>query len=170
QSDGGSYSMVGSNEFGAQSAHIADLEFAPLYVSSAPQEIYVGTGDPLFIYFDYASRLPTTAQWRKDGTNWAGQTNAFINLAHATVPDSGVYEVVFSNSAGSRTSGVATVSVGIRPPVFVNDYLDSIVLPVGAQFELSKFVTGDPPIYYQWYRDGQEMPGATSNYLRIASV
>ena len=170
QADAGTYSMVASNEFGIQAAEIATLDFAPLYVSPDPQAIFLGTGELLTIYFGFATRLPTTYQWRKDGTNVAGQNGPQFLISRAAVSDSGDYDIVMSNSAGSRTSGVATVTVGVRPPRFENDSVDARIIPVGASLEMSKTVTGDLPIYYQWYRDGQAVPGANTNYLRINSA
>ncbi len=55
------------------------------------------------LYFSY--------QWRKDGVDIAGATNATYSLSFAQPGDTGNYTVVVSNVAGSVTSEVATLTV-----------------------------------------------------------
>lgn len=59
---------------------------------------------------------PLFAQWRKDGQDLPNQTNDNLAILNATLGDAGEYDVVVSNSAGSVTSLVATLSVALRPP------------------------------------------------------
>jgi hypothetical protein len=59
---------------------------------------------------------PLFAQWRKGGQDLPEQTNEMLVIRGATLGDAGEYDVVVSNAAGSVTSLVATLTVGIRPP------------------------------------------------------
>jgi pectin methylesterase-like acyl-CoA thioesterase len=52
-----------------------------------------------------------TYQWRKDGTNIAGATNATFSIPSAKLADNGVYHVMVSNSAGSIASSNAILTV-----------------------------------------------------------
>lgn len=53
-----------------------------------------------------------TYQWRKDGANVAGATNAALILPGVTAASAGSYSVVVANNAGSVTSNGAAVTVG----------------------------------------------------------
>lgn len=50
-------------------------------------------------------------QWRKDGLNLAGATNATLALAAVQLSSAGHYDVVITNSYGSVTSVIATLTV-----------------------------------------------------------
>jgi hypothetical protein len=54
-------------------------------------------------------------QWRRESTNVPGATGSSYPISPATVADSGNYSVVISNSAGSVTSMVASVTVNPAP-------------------------------------------------------
>ena len=56
---------------------------------------------------------PMSYQWRRNGTAIPGATNASYALSPTAVSDSGaLFSVVVTNSAGSATSGAATLTVG----------------------------------------------------------
>ena len=61
--------------------------------------VAVGLPDPVF-------------QWRKNGTNIAGATNASFTIANSKLTDNGTYSVIVSNSVGQATSS----SVGLTIP------------------------------------------------------
>jgi hypothetical protein len=50
-------------------------------------------------------------QWRLNGTNVIGATNAILTLCNLTAGQAGVYSVVVSNVAGSLSSSNAVVSL-----------------------------------------------------------
>jgi PKD repeat protein len=56
-------------------------------------------------------------QWIKDGTNLVGATSVTLTITNAQDGDAGLYSVVVSNSAGSVTSGSATLTIIDLPPV-----------------------------------------------------
>ncbi|MBM3881777.1 MAG: hypothetical protein FJ387_18980 [Verrucomicrobia bacterium] len=68
---------------------------------------------------------PLAYQWRKDGANLTGQTNATLTIASVQMSDAGNYTVVVSNTAGSATSAPpATLTVVPAPPVEVTGQWD----------------------------------------------
>ncbi|MBL9189970.1 MAG: immunoglobulin domain-containing protein, partial [Opitutaceae bacterium] len=59
-----------------------------------------------------ASGTPSpTFQWRKNGANIAGATNATLTLAAVTAADAASYTLVATNAAGSATSNAAVLTV-----------------------------------------------------------
>jgi hypothetical protein len=54
---------------------------------------------------------PLSYQWRRDGLEVAGATEATLSLVEARLSDAGTYSVVVSNPAGSVTSDPAEVTV-----------------------------------------------------------
>jgi hypothetical protein len=63
-----------------------------------------------------ASGTPApTFQWRKDGANLQGATNASLTLPGVTSANAGSYTVVATNAAGSATSNVATLTIASSP-------------------------------------------------------
>lgn len=65
-----------------------------------------------------------TYQWRKNGTNVVGQTNATLSFSSAKLADNGTYSVIVSNSAGTLTSSNAVLTIPALPttitPTFTN--------------------------------------------------
>lgn len=55
-----------------------------------------------------------TYQWRRNGVDLTGATNAVYSVAAATTNDSGAYTVVVSGARGVVTSAVANVTVVLR--------------------------------------------------------
>ena len=59
---------------------------------------------------------PLFAQWRKNGVNLGDETNTTFVINSAALSDTGDYDVVITNTAGSVTSLLATLTVTLRPP------------------------------------------------------
>jgi hypothetical protein len=55
-------------------------------------------------------------QWKRGGVNLPGETNATLQLDGVLASDAGDYSVEVSNSAGTVTSDVATLTVLIPGP------------------------------------------------------
>jgi len=56
---------------------------------------------------------PLSYQWLKDGSILSGATTSIYTLASVTTNDAGSYRVVITNSVGSITSSVATLTVQV---------------------------------------------------------
>ena len=93
---------------------VTNLIMAPVFASQ-PQSDTVFAGAKFAFSAQAGGVAPLHYQWRKNGTDLSGQTSAALNFGNAQVGDAGGYTVVVTNSFGSITSAVATLSFATRP-------------------------------------------------------
>jgi hypothetical protein len=85
--------------------------FIAPYITLQPQSQTVAEGSSASLSVLADGTAPLRYQWRFNGTNLPGATNASITLVSAQAANSGDYFVVITNIAGTTTSLVATLSV-----------------------------------------------------------
>ena len=115
---------------------------------------------------------PYQYQWIKDGKSLSGATNSTLVLTNTTVDQSGNYDVMVSNSAGSSISPAIAVTI-IQPsaPIFTSEPTQ----PAGSLFlqdmvTFAATVSGSPPITFQWQQDGVNIAGATNATLVLSNI
>lgn len=84
-------------------------------ITQQPQGQSVLTRSRVTLSVTATGTSPLDAQWRKDGQALDNETGLTLVIGSAQLDDAGDYDVIISNSAGSVTSQVATVSVSVRP-------------------------------------------------------
>ena len=108
---------------------------------------------------------PLSYQWRRNGVDIGGATNASYALNPTGVADSGAqFSVRVSNAAGTVTSAAATLTVNpapVPPAITTQPANLTVTAPNAASF--SVVATGDAPLSYQWRRNGVDIGGATSS-------
>ncbi len=113
---------------------------------------------------------PLSYQWRKDGANVPGGTNATL-IVPGLVANSGSYVVVVTNSLGSVTSNVAQVRiVDAALAVAITAQPGSRSVTPGANVVFSVVATGPGPIAYQWRKNGTAIAGARTANLELSNV
>jgi len=110
---------------------------------------------------------PLTYQWRLNGANVSGLTNATALLANAQLPNEGNYTVFVSNPAGSVLSSAATLFVS--PPPNITQQPQTQVSSLGGAASFSVLATG-ARLSYQWRLYGTNLPGATNSTLTLTNV
>ena len=96
---------------------------------------------------------PLLWQWRKNGTNLAGGTNATLAVTNVQLGDEGNYSVVVANSYGDINSSNAELIALIRPAITVHPVSQSVV--EGGSVTLSASATGHPmPLTFRWLTNG----------------
>ena len=84
-------------------------------IATQPTNKTASAGSPVsFSVAAFAQPAPSY-QWRKNGTNIVGATNATLSIPSATLADNGTYSVVVSNSAGGVVSSNATLTIPAQP-------------------------------------------------------
>jgi hypothetical protein len=80
-------------------------------ITNQPQSITTAQGNTASFSVTATGAAPLTYQWKKNGVNISGATNATYEIQSVAFADSGNYSVVVSNAAGSVTSNNATLKV-----------------------------------------------------------
>jgi hypothetical protein len=75
----------------------------------------VTNGAPVTLAMTVAGTLPITYQWKLNGSDIPGATNAVLTIVSAGATNAGTYRVLAANAAGSILSDVALLRVLISP-------------------------------------------------------
>ena len=105
---------------------------------------------------------PLTYQWRLFGTNLSGATNTGYSITNIQPANGGDYTVVITNSFGSITSSVATLTVNAAP--LISSQPQSLSVNLGANAAFNVTAAGGTPLNYQWRFAGTNIPGATASF------
>jgi hypothetical protein len=145
----------------------------PPTITSQPSSQTVTEGQPASFAVGASSSLPVSYQWMHNNAPVAGATGATLSFPSVTSADAGSYFVVVSNSAGSTLS--TTVTLTVLPPITISPPTitaqpGSQTVNAGANVNFIVVAQGDPPLIYQWRKNGSAIPGATSATLALNAV
>lgn len=85
-------------------------------ISNQPQSQTVTTGSNVTFTVTATGTPAPTYQWAKNGTSITGATASSLTLSNVQTADAGNYTVTVSNSVGSVTSSIATLTVNTPAP------------------------------------------------------
>jgi hypothetical protein len=102
-----------------------------------------------------------TYQWLLNGTNTtnAGSSYVFNNVQAG---QAGAYSVIVSNTFGSVTSSVATLTVLVPPAI--TSQPQSQTVPPGGGVTFTVTATGTAPLSYQWQYNGNGLGPGTNTF------
>jgi hypothetical protein len=132
----------------------------PVVITTQPQTTAVAVGQTATFSVSATGTAPITFQWLKNGEAIPGATDASYTTPVLAVTDDEVrYAVDVANVVGVVRSASVPVRVYaspvlVAPPIDVTLYEGS-----PATFSVSVYSVG--PLTYQWFRDGNAIPGAT---------
>jgi hypothetical protein len=125
---------------------ILTVNALPPTITTQPVAVETNAGKP-FTLSVVASGTPTpTYQWRKNGTNITGATQASYVINRASLLHNGVYTCVVSNVGGSVTSDSAAVTIQLTTFAVLTELFDlsstppERIIPTPAHYGLG---TGD---------------------------
>src|SRR5215469_9310129 len=169
-SDNGSqFTVVVSNSRGSVTSNPATLmvSAAPVAptITTQPANQTVTAGQTATFAVVATGTAPLSYQWRKNGTAIGGATSSSYTTPITATTDNGEqFTVVVSNSAGSVTSSVATLTVNaaaVAPSITTQP--SSQTVTAGQTGSFSVTATGTAPLSYQWRKNGVNITGATSS-------
>jgi hypothetical protein len=79
----------------------------PPVITTQPTSQSVAAGANVTLSVAANSTAPLAFQWRTNGVNWPGRTNASITITNFRAADQRAYDVRITNAAGAATSSVA---------------------------------------------------------------
>lgn len=123
----------------AQIFAAADPVVEPPVIVTQPVASSVNAGATVVFSVVATGTAPFTYQWRRNGGDLAGETNATLTVAQVQAANAGDYSVVVGNSAGSITSAGAALAVN-TPPTFLG--LRAASVPEGSELSV-QLVTAD---------------------------
>jgi sugar lactone lactonase YvrE len=85
-----------------------------------------------------------------------------------TTNDTGDYRVIVSDSSGSVTSDVATLTVVLPPAIVAQPTAQSVLVSSNVTFTV--IADGTSPLHYHWQLNGANLTGATNSNYSIGSV
>lgn len=158
----GIYRAVVANSIGSVTGAVVSVHIAP----SAP--VIVSNPSPLILPASSNALFSVTAigsqtlayQWFFNNSAIPGANTSQYALTGIQSPNSGNYQVIVSNSLGSVTSSVASLTVTPSAPYFVVQPTNASV-SAGSSRTFTGLANGSQPISYQWQHEGTNLPGAT---------
>jgi hypothetical protein len=109
-----------------------------------------------------------TYQWKKDGNDIAGATSATYTITGAAAADAGNYTVVVTGDCGSVTSNAAALTLNAVTAITTQPSAQVVCAGANASFTVA--ATGGGTLTYQWKKDGNDIPGATSATYTITGI
>jgi glucose/arabinose dehydrogenase len=108
-------------------------------------------------------------QWRQNGNDLIGSTNATLTLPNLQAPNAGNYYALISNAGGSVTSAVAVINVNPSAPVILTNLTAKSVL-AGSKVTFQLGVIGSAPLAFQWRYNGVPIPNETNAVLVLTNL
>ena len=131
----------------------------PPSIRTQPANRTVNLGQTAQFSVSATGGAPLSYQWRKNGSDISGATQASYTTPPTTADDNGaLFSVVVTNGGGSVTSNNATLTVRL-PPSIITQPADTTVRR-GKKAKFTVTATGAAPLQYQWRKNGQNIFGA----------
>jgi hypothetical protein len=115
-----------------------------------------------------AGSAPLSYRWQFNGSDIAGATTNTLTKPGLLPTDGGNYRLIVTNSLGSATSVVATLTVFSAP--LISAQPQSQTVNAGSNVLFTVGATGTPTPGYQWRFNGYDIFGATSSSYVRANV
>jgi hypothetical protein len=165
----GNYVVVVTNSVGAVTSAVATLTVVHRpSITEQPQPLTVSQGAAATLMVRAAGTPPLAYRWRFNGAFLPGATSSNYAIAAAQPTDAGDYSVVVTNSFGSVTSTVATLTV-LYPPVILTQPSSRQVIE-GGTASFSANAAGTAPLQYQWRLNEVDVLLGTNTTLVITNV
>ena len=164
--------FVTSGEYDGSSSFVETIG-GPAVLVTSPASRTNNAGTTATFFAAGGGSAPLSYAWLKDGVpladggNISGAGTPTLTLSNVLGGDAGSYALMVSNSGGSITSSVATLSV-IEPISTLqptNQFAD-----VGQSANFTVAAIGSAPFTYQWRKNGTNLSAPNLPTLTLANV
>ena len=136
-------------------------------ITVEPSDQRVVAGDDVTFTVS-ASGANLQYRWHYDGAPIPGATGSMLQLDDVSAAQAGDYRVVVFNASGSAVSRPATLRVDVPVLILAHPRSQRIFAGSNATFTVSAY--SSTPVTYQWRKNGDDIPGATSATLMLTNV
>ena len=138
-------------------------------INTQPQNQTVAVGATANFNVAASGTAPLAYQWRFNGTNISGAQTNLYSLPNAQTTNNGSYTIVITNSVGSITSSIATLTVSnVAPTITTNPAALAVFTGETAAFSVT--AAGTAPLAYQWRFNGTNINAATNEDYTFNNV
>ncbi|MCB0034454.1 MAG: chitobiase/beta-hexosaminidase C-terminal domain-containing protein, partial [Anaerolineales bacterium] len=183
--DAGDYTVIVSNAAGDVTSDTVTLTVsgedvdctaeAPAIITQ-PQSQTVAACGAVTLSVTAAGSEPLSYQWFKNDDELPGETAASLTFDPVRLVDAADYTVVVTNTGGTDTSDVATLTVtgddaacqAVAPTITTQPQSQTVTACEAVTFSVA--ASGTAPFSYQWFKGTTELPGETGATLTIDPV
>jgi hypothetical protein len=155
---------------GASDWFLARLAAIPPVILAQPASQTVNVNQSATFAVAVTGTLPITYQWRFNGANLPGATNAAFTVPAVTPASAGTYSVLVSDALGLAVSSNAVLAVDTSnvPVIFTQPQDQSAQQGQAVLFTVG--AAGGQPLSYQWRKNGTNLAGAVFSFLPLGGV
>jgi hypothetical protein len=120
---------------------------------------------------------PFSYQWRYNGDPIFGATGSILTIGYSQLSDQGLYDCIVMNDSGVIGSSNALLVVQMPANLLLQPTNVLVWIPPDSRAAPSTNATfvvmassTNPPISYQWHKNGAPLSGANSNSLTVFNV
>lgn len=139
-----------------------------LQITTQPQSQAMVAGASVVFRVAASGNNRMRYQWRLNGNNIAGATNATHGIRRPTLTDAGVYDVVVLSPSEAIVSEPAQLTIASPPQIVLNP--QSRTVAPGTNVFMAVTVRSSGAVQYQWFYNGTPIPGETGMGLALANV
>ncbi len=167
----GAYTVVVSNRFGTETtaAAMLDVKVAPVTITNQPESQSIFTGESVIFSVTAEGSQPFTYRWFKGAVAIPGAVASTYSITAAGPEHAGNYTVEVGNYAGPVLSDPALLTVTEAAPL-IDQQPESIAVTNGGTASFTAVVSGSRPLFFQWQKDDEDIPGATNRILTITNL
>lgn len=167
---GGGTVTVGSFSVSGNRPAIVGMASIPPVIAAQPLSQTISVNQPVTFSVGLTGTLPFSYQWRFNGTNLPGATNATLTIPTVVPASAGGYSVLVGDALGIVASEVATLTVDTSGTPFIVTPPQSQTVQQGTAVLFNVGAVGASPLSYQWRKNGTNLVGQNFSFLALGST